>query len=682
MRRGISRLGAVLLATSALFGAVLSGSAFLGEARAEAANDFNFDAADIIVKGQVATGAEDAYSATRLEQAEIRQAALSKVEDLFRFVPGMSVRELGLPGVASNIVIRGFGNGGHGGDLGAVIDGVPLNEAMSHADGYVDFNVIVPLETEAMTVFRGPVSALYGNYNRAGLVNIQTRKSGDYSELDASGGSFGTGDLQLALGTPLGERQQINLAAQIYRTQGFRDQSEADRQTVAGRWAVDVTPSLHLALSTRLHYADAQGAGYVTQAQFSNDPYGIDPRTQNDGARKSFASHRVDVNADLSATTTLLGFAYMTRQDFTRWFTRPVGGGVWRQREEDYDRAVLGAGASLQGTAGPVRYTVGLEGFRERTDYQYHDGLDRRVRQAEALADRRTRLNSLSAFTELNVPLHRLADASLGLRADRFTGGCRPQGHEAGEDPCGALRSVSEFSPKFGLRSEVAPWLQLRASWAEGFALPNSFVKYALGGQDLSANIFRQSEVGFEMTLHPSAKLNVAAFRLNSSNEVRTVAPGIYENFGKTRREGLEATLEVRPADSLWLRAVYGRTRTEVRASAEAALIGHPVPGVPRDTATVDAVWSPLENWSLEASWRLVGRYAVDALNTLRSDSYRTLDLGLSYRSVWPVPLRVYLRADNITDATYATSVSVIGGETLLAPGAPRAVRAGVQLTL
>jgi len=660
----------------------MSAGFFVCPAPVSATAALGFEDAEIVVKGQMATGAEEAYSATRLEQAEIRQAALSDVDDLFRFVPGMAVRDLGLPGVAGNIVIRGFGAGGHGGDLGAVVDGIPLNEAMSHADGYVDFNVIVPLEIEAMTVFRGPVSALYGNYNRGGLINLRTRKSGKYLELDASAGAFDTQDLQLALGRALGDRQRINLAAQLHRTDGFRPQSKADRQTVAGRWAVDISPAVQLALSTRLHHADADGASYVTEAQFARDPYGIDPRAQNDGARKSFASHRLDVNVDLAPTATLLGFAYLTRQDFTRWFSRPVGGGLWRQREEAYDRAVSGAGASVEGEVGNAHYTVGLERFRERTDYQFHDGLNRRVRQAAPLADRRTRLNSLSAFAEVDLPLHRLAEVSLGLRADRFTGGCRQRGVETGSDPCGSMETVSELSPKLGLRSQLAPWLQLRASWAEGFALPNSFVKYALGGQALDANIFRQTEIGFKLSPHAAVTLDVAAFRLNSSSEVRTVAPGLYENFGKTRREGVEASLEARPHDSLWLRAVFGRTWTEVRQSAEVALIGLPVPGVPRHTATVDASWSPLANWSVEASWRMVGGYAVEALNSVRAESYRTLDLGLSYRGAWPVPFRAYVRADNITDAVHATSVSVIGGETLFAPGAPRAIRAGVQLTL
>lgn len=42
---------------------------------------------------------------------------------------------------------------------------------MSHADGYFDLNVVVPLELEEIAVHQGPVSVLQGNFNRAGLVS-------------------------------------------------------------------------------------------------------------------------------------------------------------------------------------------------------------------------------------------------------------------------------------------------------------------------------------------------------------------------------------------------------------------------------------------------------------------------------------------------------------------------------
>ena len=85
---------------------------------------------EVVVKGQLLRAEDSAFSATVLDAAAIREQGMADVDELFRLVPGMVVRDLQLGSVASNIVIRGFGSGGHGGDLGAVIDGIPLNEAM------------------------------------------------------------------------------------------------------------------------------------------------------------------------------------------------------------------------------------------------------------------------------------------------------------------------------------------------------------------------------------------------------------------------------------------------------------------------------------------------------------------------------------------------------------------------
>jgi outer membrane receptor protein involved in Fe transport len=66
-------------------------------------------------------------------------------------------------------------------------------------------------------------------------------------------------------------------------------------------------------------------------------------------------------------------------------------------------------------------------------------------------------------------------------------------------------------------------------------------------------------------------------------------------------------------------------------------------------------------------------------LNTLQVDRYDLLDLGVGYVHESLHSFRVYARVDNVTDRRYATSVSLIGGQELLAPGAPRAYRAGIQ---
>ncbi|HUD28956.1 MAG TPA: TonB-dependent receptor [Novosphingobium sp.] len=651
------------------------------------ADEAEAEGAPIVVKGQLVVAAAFAWSATTLEGEDIRREAAPDFDDLLKFVPGVTVRDFGMGGVANGIVIRGFGNGGHGGDLGAVIDGIPLNEAMSHADGYVDLNVIVPLEVADLTVFRGPVSALYGNYNRGGLLRIATRKGGDYLDADAGLGSFDTADMQVALGREW-QGGRLNLAGQYYLSDGWRPRSDQERQTLSGRLALDLAPGVELAVSGRYHHADANSASYLTLAQFDVDPHGIDPQAQNDGAKKHFATLRADLSVALSDTATLVTFAYGTRQDFTRWFTRPVSASAWRQREETYERDIFGAGTSLNGAidAGlaeaPITYVAGVEMFRERTDYLFFDGLDHRRRVAPPGNDRTTRLDSLSAFAEVQAPLHRLLDLSLGLRGDRFTGGCRRNGPETGSDPCGDMNTVERLSPKVGARSQLLPFLQLRASWAEGFALPNNFVKYAVGGQALDTNVFRQTEVGAKLTPLDGMTLDAAAFRLTSTSEVRTLAPGIYENFGATLRKGLEASAEWQAGPRFFVRSVYSYTKTKITENADAALVGKQVAGVPRHAANLDARWSPVDRWTLGANWRHVGVYAVNASNTVEAPAYDLLDLSIAYEGEAPFRYRAYLRVDNVTDEAYATSVSVIGGQTVLAPGAPRGVRAGVQVSL
>jgi outer membrane receptor protein involved in Fe transport len=634
------------------------------------------------VKGQTARGASAAYTSTVLDTQDIEDAHISHPQDLLRKVPGVNVQNYNLSGVGDAIVMRGFGGGGHGGDVGVVLDGIPLNEAMSHADGYVDLNVIVPLEIDRFTVYKGSVSALYGNFNRAGLMAVETRKHGEYKEADVSLGSHGTLDAQAAFGLKLGDGESLNLAMQHYRTSGFRSQSDYERSTVAARWSKRVTPDLEMAISGRLHHGKGDSPGYVTAAQFATNPYGIDPRAMNDGAKKDFATLRADVQYKLAPELTWLGFAYTTQQSFTRWFSRPVSATNWRQREESYDRSVYGAGTSLNGrhvTAfTPLNWVAGIEAFRESTDYAYYDGLDRRTRVSPAINDRTSKLNSLSAFAELDAPIHPLLQLSAGLRWDRFTGDCSLNGPETGTDPCGPLARTSHASPKLGVRSQVAPGVLLRASWSEGFALPSTFAKYALGAAELDPNVFRQTEMGVQLKPLPGLVLDVAAYRLLSTDEIRTVAPGVYENYGTTRRTGVEASALWSPRSDLDVQLAWGTARSRVTENGSAALVGKQVAGVPRYTATVGVAWRPVANWEGTATWRRVGRYVVNADNSVFYGGYATWDLGVNYRMP-SSGFRIYATVSNLTDKAYATSASVIGGTQVFAPGAPRTFKVGVQ---
>ncbi len=644
--------------------------------------------APVTVKGQALESGRAAYSVPTLGREEIQAAAASEVEELWRQVPGMHVNDYQLSGVANSVVLRGFAGGGHGGDIAATLDGISLNEAMSHADGYFDLNVVVPLELEEVAVHQGPVSVLQGNFNRAGLIELRTRRSGEYRDFALQAGSHRSLDAQAALGLRLDDRSQLFLAAQHARGDGARPDSKHERSTLSARWQHQLGAGLRVALSGRIHAAQGDSPGYLSFTQWQADPQGKDPRVQGDGSEKHFKTLRLDIDYALDNDTRLLAYAYGTQQDFVRWFTRPRGGS-WVQREERYDRSVAGTGVNLSGDArwagGPAQWTLGIEGLRESTDYGYWDDLQDRQRSAPAISDRQATLNNAAAFAQLAWQPHALFQPSLGLRHDRFTGDCQRLGAETGSDPCTRMERVAHTSPKLGVSSQVHERVTLRASWTEGFALPSNFAKYALGAAQLDPNIFRQTELGLQWQASRQLWLDLALYRMASSQEIRNVAPGVYENFGQTLRRGAELQALWTPLSALELRWNYGRAQSRVTQNASAALVGRQVAGVPRYTSTLQARWQMNADWAVQGALRHVGRMAIDAANTRSAPAYHVADLGLQYRLPAASGLQsatLSLMVRNLADKAYASNMSVIGGEVLVAPGAPRTLLLGLNFSL
>lgn len=675
---------AVALAAGALCALWASSTVSAAGAAAPAPEAAQAPPQQIEIKGQGLRSGAQAYSTTTVDAQQIREAAVNQPEQLLRQVPGVELRSYGLGGVVNVITVRGFSGGAHGGDLGMVVDGIPLNEAMSHSDGYADLNVIVPLEIERFQVYRGPVSALYGNFNRGGLVAIETRRRGHYLETDAALGSFSTADFQAALGTPLGGGS-FNGAAQLYRSSDFRPDSKYTRATLSGRWQRSLAGAGTLALSARAHQGDWDSASYLLRSQFdAGDPYGKDARVRQDGGSKTFYTARLDHSLTLAPQLQLLSFAYGTQQDYRRYFTRPLNASTWSQREETYDRRVLGAGASLNGRSAwagmRLDWVAGAEFYRESTDYLFFEGSQARSRVAPASFDRRYAFNSASAFTELALHGAPWLRPTLGLRHDRFTGACTRRGPETGTDPCSRLNDASRTTPKLGLVSTVAPGLDLRASLAEGFALPPGTAKYASGGAGLKPTVFRQTEWGASYKA-AWLRADLTGYRIRSSNEVRTVSPGVFENFGRTLRRGTEAALTLTPADHLELGLVATRMNARVEENANPALVGKQVTGVPRQTTGVTLAWRPPEGWGASAEWRRASDSAVDAPNTVFNGGYSTVDVGVQYlgRLGGGTRYRGYARVQNATDRVYASNAFVIGGQQLVAPAPPRALQLGLQ---
>ncbi|WP_197284794.1 TonB-dependent receptor [Piscinibacter sakaiensis] len=663
----------------------------------------------VVVKGQgLSEGRHQPFSVTRFDAALLRERQVSQAQQLFREVPGMTVRGLGYDGVADSMTLRGFSGGGHGGDIGFVIDGIPLNEASSHADGYADLNVIVPLELAGMDVFKGPVSALYGNFNRAGVVALRSRQGGDYRELDARVGSYGVVDVQGAYGGRAGGLT-LNGAAQAYRSGGYRPDTGSERATLSGRAALDLGPDTRLAVAARAHRAESTTASVVTQAQFDRRDgfFDKDPRVQNDGADKDFATLRTDLAHQLAPGLRLLAFAYGTDQNFTRYFTRPTNASTWQQRAEDYRRRVRGFGLNLNGEQAVggrrLRWVAGAESYEERTRFRYADGLIGRAVGPNTLTagvaggtgtlDRLLRTDTDALFGQAEWALAETFRPTLALRHDRIAGGCErlgPETRTGASAQCAAMQAFAVTTPKLGLRSTWVPGvLEARGSVAEGFALPGDAAKFT-AGLAVEPTVFRQHEIGLRLTPAPGLLADVAVFRIDSRDEVALTdaATLTYANVGRTRREGVEAELRWSPADAFELRAVLAHNRSKVIESLATTpwLVGSELTGVARRMATLTATVRPAEAWSLSATARSVGRMAITQPSATAAPvydgGYDTVDLMLAWEpaAAGGRRLRGTLQVANLTDRRYATSSGVTAGLRTYNPAPPRTVMVGASL--
>ena len=194
------------------WGIIFLGFIFIQGGQAEEPETIVID--EITVKGEAISTSSQPGTVNVIDSEKIQELKLLQPEEILDEVPGIEIHRYGMGGVANEFEIRGFKNAGHGGDAAIAIDGILLNEGESHADGYADMNVIIPLELDHAEVYKGPSSPLFGNFARGGAVSFHTRKTGEYNEYQMIGGSYETFDFQAAMGHALSDTIQFNTVIQ------------------------------------------------------------------------------------------------------------------------------------------------------------------------------------------------------------------------------------------------------------------------------------------------------------------------------------------------------------------------------------------------------------------------------------------------------------------------------------
>ena len=635
------------------------------------------------------------------EQIRDAQLRVNLSESLAR-VPGVVVLDRQNYAQDLQISIRGFGSRASFGVRGVrlYVDGVPATAP----DGQGQVSHFPLGLAERIEILRGPFSALYGN-SSGGVIALTTelKPQEPRFEVGAAAGSDGTWRAGISAKGGI-DPYAFTLDANRFETDGARDHSAAQRDTFNLRVAFLDSPLGRARLSLNsVAMPDAQDPLGLTRDQWQTDPTQATPVALQFNTRKTTRQTTLgaEIQSAVAQRVTLTSALWIGTRDVTQFLSIPVGaqtpptspGGVI-----DFDRRFGGGDVRASIDSGRLTTTLGITA--ERLD-ENRRGFNNFVGSGPSLvlgvqgAPRRDEVNRVESVgpylqTELNAGERWRLHAGVRSTEVRFRSTDRYIVGVNGDDS-GSL-SFSGVTPSAGVVFRPSATTSLYAAYGRGFETPTlNELAYRPDGSagfngSLRASRSDNAEIGTKWAWQ-SWRAGLAAFAVETKDDivVRTSAGGrtSFANAARTRREGVEASIEWAPGGGLSLLAAA----TAMRARFDSSFLtcgpapcltptlpvaeGNRLPGVPEQTFFTQLRYR-LAGADLTAEWRVQAPLYVDDRNTDRAPGYGVLGLAVARTvQVAGYAPRLFARVDNVLDQRYAGSVIVNEGNSRFFEPAP-----------
>jgi iron complex outermembrane recepter protein len=654
-------------------------------------------------------------SIDRIEQNDIRQGrAMVNLSESLPRVPGIVVRNRNNYAQDLQISSRGFGARSTFGVRGLRLyaDGIPA----TMPDGQGQSSNFDLASAERIEVLRGPFSALYGN-SSGGVLAIFT-ESGQPGYSLSSFAQAGTHDSSRLGLKSSGQSGRLNHVASLSRfdTEGYREHSAATRDTANLKLRLTDGPDMAVTLvGNAVAMRDVQDPLGLTREQFEADPRSAGQNAERFNTRKSVRQQQLGANVEkqLNREDLLSAMLYGGHRATLQYQAIPTAaqaaptsaGGV-------IDLARDYAGLDLRWTREQMRangkwqWSLGLAYDLLREDRRGYEnfsgaslGVKGRLRRKE-----RNQVYNLDQYAQLQWEPDARWLWLVGLRHSAVSVDSDDDYLAPGNgDDSGAVR-FDAFNPVFGATFKAAPGLHLYASYGKGFETPTlNELSYRPGAPAAAGFNFALDpargdhlELGLKARLTEQLRLNLAAFHVDTHDELTVLSSdggrAIFQNAGKTRRDGVELALEGRWSNGWsaqlaysWLRAVYAQAFCSGACSAETRVAsGNRIPGIPCHSLYGELAWrDPVSGLSAALEAHYVGKVMVNDANSDATAAYAIGNLRLAWeQDIGAWKLQQFLRIDNVFDRAHIGSVIVNeSNQRYFEPAAGRNYLVGLSLS-
>ena len=626
-----------------------------------------------------------------IDAESFRDARVSTLQDALGYSAGVFVQPR-FGSEESRLSIRGSGlqRTFHLRGIKLMQDGVPINQA----DGGGDFQVLEPLATRYIEVWRGGNALQYGTGSLGGAINYVSPTGHDAPRLTlrAETGAFGYLRSQVAGGFVAGDIDGY-FSATTYAQDGFRDHARQDTQRVVGNVGLRLTPTVETRFFMQAAKSDSELPGNLTRAELR-----ANPRQAAVGNVTSNQKRDIDLWRISNRTVWLAGDGlrfelsayYVDKNLFHPIFQ------VLDQRSKDFgaDLRIVSDGM-LAGL--PNRLVAGMGVARGDTDD------DRFLNIAGRRGTRTNKLDNsarnIEGYVENQLtfaPTWTVVFGTQYTHARRRSADLCIAAFNCGATDESFSRSYDGWSPKLGVRHDLSPTVQLFANVSRSFE-PPSFGELT-GGATVIDSLRPQRATTWEAGSRGAfawGHYDVALYHARVTDELLAytlnlggVPTSTTLNVPKTLHRGIEFAADGRfGAGFEWRQALLyndfrfdndplfgdnrlpGVPRTLFRG--ELGYRFHAMPGGPLKVA-VNAEWSPQ-------------RYTVDMANTEFADDYAIF--GLRLQQQIGKQFSWFIEGRNLSDRRYAATTNVVrdfsalaaGARNVYLPGDGRAVYAGIE---
>ncbi|MEP3835999.1 MAG: TonB-dependent receptor [Algibacter sp.] len=556
-------------------------------------------------------------------------------QEILRKIPGLVIGQHAGGGKAEQIFLRGF-DIDHGTDIAIDVDGMPVNMVShAHGQGYADMHFIIPETIENIDFGKGSYYADKGNFNTAGYVDINTKKTIDNNVISVEAGQFNTVRALSMLKLVETENSSGYLASELMLSDGVFDSPQNfNRINIMGRYNYNNYKDQELTLSMSHFQSKWDASGQIPVRAVESGQIGrFGAIDDTEGGNTSRTNLWLNHKKQLDEHSAIKTSAYVSKYDFelfsnfTFFLEDAVNGDQIRQYE---NRTIVGAKTAyehsfhLQDHDAQLKYELGM-GFR------YDDVNDvqlSRTKNRQELLERLAygNVDELNGFSFANLMYKKNKwTINPGLRLDYFNFDYENLLTETYDN---ASENKVLLSPKLNFIYAASSKLQWFAKTGLGYHSNDTRVVTANNGEDILPTAFG-TDLGLITKPADRLVINAALWSLFLQQEFVYVGDaGIVEPSGKTKRFGVDFGLQYQLNDYLFFNTDVNYTYA--RSSEEASGQDY-IPLAPDLTSSGSLIVKDLNNFSGGISYRMIGDRAANEDNSIVADGYFITDLNLNY---------------------------------------------------